>query len=93
MGTQNITSVIAKYLTGVIAGSRKQDAICSKWNGMYENNVNVMVREAFLFMVTVYSKHFPPIKKNISIVLMLTRQKVFLRCRLHLNCLLTHSLK
>lgn len=64
MGTQNTISVFAKYLTGVITRSRKQDAICSKWNGMYENNINVMVREAFLFMVTVYSKHFPSIKKT-----------------------------
>jgi len=31
---------------------------------MYENNVDDMVREAFLFTVTVYSKHFPFIKKN-----------------------------
>lgn len=65
MGTQNTTFVFAKYLTGVIARSSKQGAICSKWNGMYENNVDVMVREAFLFTVTVYSKHFPFIKRTL----------------------------
>lgn len=59
MGIQNISFLFAKYQTGVTARSRKQDAICSKWNGMYENNVDVMVREAFLFTVTVCSKHFP----------------------------------
>lgn len=65
MRIQNTTFIFAKYLTGVIARSRKQDAICSKWNGMYENNVDVMVREAFLFMVTVYFKYFSFIKKTL----------------------------
>lgn len=31
---------------------------------MYENNVDVTVREAFLFMVKVYSKPFPLVKKK-----------------------------
>lgn len=65
MGMQIAIFTFAKYLTEVIARSRKQDTICSKWNGMFENNVDVMVKEAFLFMWTVYSKHFPFFKETL----------------------------
>lgn len=64
MTTENITFMSVKYLTEAIARSRKQDTVCSKLNGMYENNVDVTVKEAFLFMLTVYSKHFIFFKKT-----------------------------
>lgn len=67
-GTQTTAPVFATHLTKMIVTSRKQDAICSKRNGMYENYVDVMVRGAFLFMVTAYSKH---LRSS-----MLTRQKM-----------------
>lgn len=64
---------------------------------MYENNVDVTVREAFLFMVKVYSKPFPLVKKKKKIQhshsLLLTKQKIFWRGTLHPNCLLTHSIQ
>lgn len=63
---------------------------------MYENNVDVMVREAFCFTVKVYSKHFPLFKKKITQhfhSLLFTKQKIFWRGTLHPNCLLTHSIQ
>lgn len=84
MGTQNTAAVFAKYLIEMSARSRKQDAMCLQRDGKEESDVDVTVREAFLFRVAGYSKHFPSIKKG---------NKTFWRCRLHTSCLLTHFLQ